>query len=307
VSSSGSGVSVAAGLAYGAIGTDTAGSIRFPSTCNRLVGLKPTWGRVSRHGAFPLSHTFDHVGPLTRTAADAALMLGVIAGHDPLDPTSLRHDPGQGWPRLLAPSRLRVGFDERFVTENTLPEVAACVSEVLGMLTEAGADIVPVTLPMTGESVAPYAAILKSDVARAHRGLFPERAQLYGPEQRDLLEQAEAVTRDQLAEAHLFRMAFQDAVADLFTRVDLLVTPSVPLAAPPLGGRVRWDDNLLSFLRYTYHWNLSGSPAVSIPWGLGSDGLPHSVQLIGPHGHEERILSVAAAIERPRMRPPEPS
>lgn len=304
-SSSGSAVATSAGLCGASLGSDTVASIRLPAAWTGCIGLKPTWGRISRHGAFPLSHTYDHVGPLTRTVADAALMLGVMAGHDPLDPTSLRHTPSHDWPRLQHPSRLRVGYDEHFVTERTFPSVAACVTDVLSHLQEGGADIVPVTIPMTDRSAPPYNAILKADVARAHRHLYPERDALYGPEHRDLLQQAQHVSVDELGEAHLFRIAFQDAIADLFTRVDLLVMPTVPLPAPPNGGQPLWNENLLSFLRYTYHWNQCGVPAIALPWGLDDDGMPHSVQLVGPHGHEERILSVASAIERPIVRPPE--
>ena len=147
-SSSGSGVATAAGLCFGSLGSDTGGSIRLPSTCCGLTGIKPTWGRVSRHGVFPLAPSLDHIGPMTRSAADAAAMLGIIAGADPNDPTALQ----DAVPDYLAATAgslrgLRIGLDEDYAFAGTDPQVAAAVKEAARALAEAGAVIVPVTFP----------------------------------------------------------------------------------------------------------------------------------------------------------------
>jgi amidase len=303
-SSSGSGVAVAAGLCAAALGSDTVASIRNPAAWNGCVGFKPTFGRVSRQGVFPLAHSLDHVGPLTRSVEDAARVLASIAGHDPQDPTSLRGSPAPSWPRLAPLEPLRVGYDESFVSEATQPAVAECVTEALAALEGAGARVVPVTIPMTDESAPHFNHVFSAEVSAAHRAFYPERAAEYGDEFRGLLEQAQDTGTNDLVWATQFRLAFADAIAELFTRVDLLVTPVGPMNAPPAAATIPWDPRLLGFLRYTYHWNLVGAPAIALPWGLGADGLPRSIQLIGPVGEDERVLSAAAALERPMPRPP---
>ncbi len=306
-SSSGSGVAVAAGLCAAALGSDTVASIRNPAAWNGCVGFKPTWGRVSRHGVFPLAASLDHVGPMTRTVEDAALLMSVIAGHDPKDPTSLRQRLPDGWPKISRQESLRVGYDEKFVIGHSRPNIARCAAEAVEELADHGATIVPVSIPMTDTSLEPYVAILRSEVRAAHRRYFPKRAADYGQTFRDLLEQAADVSPDALIEANLYRAAFVDAINALFAEVDVLVTPVGPLNATPVGGELRWSPALVDFLRYTYLWNLAGVPALALPWGLDTEDLPNAVQIIGPHGGEELVLSVAAAIERELPIPPIPS
>jgi len=305
-SSSGSGVAAAAGLCAAALGSDTVASIRNPAAWNGCVGFKPSFGRVSRYGVFPLAQSLDHVGPLARTVEDAARVLGAIAGHDAKDPTSRREAPPTDWLSAM-PAPLRVGYDESFVATDSSPTVVGAVGEALAALEARGAEVVPVEIPLTGESLPHYNHIFSAEVSAAHRAFYPARAAEYGPEFRTLLERSGATTPDDLVHAQQFRMAFSDAVADLFTRVDILLTPVMPLNAPPDGGAIGWDPNLLRVLRFTYHWNLAGAPAIALPWGLDDAGLPGSVQLIGPVGADARVLSVAAAIETPLPRPPEPA
>ncbi|MGI9603267.1 MAG: amidase [Acidimicrobiales bacterium] len=309
-SSSGSAVAVAAGMVPFALGTDTVASIRLPAAWNGCVGFKPTWGRVSRAGVYPLAQSFDHVGPLTRGVADAALITGVLAGHDPLDPTSLRRSVPAGWPDVGDVGDvgdIRVGFDEEFVTANVDPGVAGAVREAVGALADRGADVVPITVPLRDESLEPYFHLLLAETAMAHRSHFPERAEEYSSQFRDLLEQARAVTTDSVIRASLFRRAFVDAVHQLFRNVDVLITPVNPITAPPADtGELLWDTGLLAFLQFTYLWNLAGVPAVALPWGLDDDGMPRSVQIIGPTDAEQRVLAVAASLERPLVSPPSP-
>lgn len=305
-SSSGSGVAVVAGLCAAALGSDTVASIRNPAAWNGCVGLKPTWGRVSRRGVFPLAACFDHVGPMTRSVRDAALLLRVLAGHDPADPTSLRETPPAAWPRLDAPRALRVGHDEAFTRAGTHPVVVAPVLEALDALQSLGATVTPVSIPMTDASIEHYDAIMLSDVAEAHSALRPTREHEYGPAFRSVLRASDAVSRDALVRAHRFRAAFADAIDHLFTQVDLLVMPVAPMNAPPIVPDLTWTRPVLNFLRFTFHWNLIGIPAISLPWGLDAEGLPCAVQLVGPRGGEERVLAAARQLERGLPRPRDP-
>ncbi|MCB0128645.1 MAG: Asp-tRNA(Asn)/Glu-tRNA(Gln) amidotransferase GatCAB subunit A, partial [Caldilineaceae bacterium] len=183
VSSSGSGVAVAAGLCYGAIGTDTGGSIRFPAAANGVVGLKPTYGRVSRAGVFPLAGSLDNVGPLTRTVADAAVWLQAIAGYDPLDPTSSKL-PVPNYLEELSRGMagIRIGVDETYVTEGVQPAVSKAVLAAVDALRALGAEIVPVTVeePALEETVKAWYLLTAADALVAHEGIYPERQAEYG-------------------------------------------------------------------------------------------------------------------------------
>lgn len=298
-SSSGSGVAVAAGLTPAALGTDTVASIRNPAAWNGCVGLKPTWGRVSRHGVFPLAASLDHVGPLTTTVDDAALLLSVLAGSDPHDPTSLRQ-PGTHTPAIGRP--LRVGLDRAFAAGLCAPEVLSAVDSAADALAAAGAEIVELSIPMVGGALQPYLDIFMAEVRHAHRGTFPEHADAYGQTFRDLLTLAHEAgdLGDALCEATLFRAAFRDAVDDLFQRVDVLLTPVGPINAPPDGGELRWRPTLVDFLRYTFIWNLTGNPALSLPRGFDAEGMPQAVQLVGARGDEASVLHTGRMLELPR-------
>jgi len=304
-SSSGSGVAAAAGLCAASLGSDTVASIRNPAAWNGCVGFKPSFGRISRHGVFPLAHSLDHIGPLARSVEDAVLLLEAIAGHDQKDLTSRRDALAIDWRQNVRSAPLRVGYDEAFVTSECHPDVVQVVCEALAVLEADGAEIVQTTIPMTDQSLVHFGNILLAEVGVAHRKLFPSRADDYGPQFRSLLERAQRVTAEDLVYAQQFRMAFCDAIADLFTRIDVLLTPVMPFNAPREGAGMASIEDALSFLRFTYHWNLAGTPALAVPWGLDAQGLPQSVQIIGPAGDDTGVLSVGAALERPLPRPPE--
>src|SRR5215472_8549403 len=178
-SSSGSGAATAAGLCYAAIGTDTGGSIRFPSAANGIVGLKPTWGRVSRHGVFPLGESLDHIGPMTRTVADAAAVLAAIAGQDPADQTSLAA-PVEDYAASLdgGPKGIRVGLDENFLAA-AQADVAAAVVEAVRILERSGAQIVKVRVTDTEACTPAWNTICTAETAAAHEATYPARAADY--------------------------------------------------------------------------------------------------------------------------------
>ena len=188
-SSSGSGVATAAGLCFASLGTDTGGSIRNPSAWCGVVGLKPTYGRVSRHGIFPLGMTLDHVGPMTRSVADAAAVLQVIAGEDVNDPTSLAAPAPECSAALTRGVRgVRIGVDERYMGEYVHPDVVAALFAALDVLKRLGAAVVPVSLPVVDDVLEAWSVICAAEAAVAHEATYPARADEYGPTFRSFLE-----------------------------------------------------------------------------------------------------------------------
>ena len=302
VSSSGSGVSVAAGLCFGALGTDTGGSIRGPSAANGIVGLKPTWGRVSRHRVFPLAPSLDHVGPMTRSVADAAAMLDAMAGFDPADPTTLRErSPGCMTALGLGLRGVRIGLDERYVTTISAPETAKACLEAVLCLGRLGAEIVAVEVPAVDEIVETWAPICTAEALAVHGAYWPERASEYGVSFRSVLQHGEKVTGAELARAHHVRLAWSGRLRDVFEKADLLACPSGPVEAVPaalLPPDVGFTTATAPFQRFTAPFDLSGSPTLSLPCGRSSDGLLHSLQLVGRHGEEALLCRAGHAFER---------
>ncbi len=301
VSSSGSGVATAVGLCYGAIGTDTGGSIRFPAASNGVVGLKPTYGRVSRAGVFPLAGSLDHVGPLTRSVADAAIMLQAMAGYDPLDVTSSRLPvPDYLAALALGVRGVRLGVDERYLTQGVQPDVSAAVLAVVQVLVELGARIVPVTVPEPdpAEAVTAWLTLTGADALVAHKGLYPERAAEYGPF-RQLLDNTAKLSAQDYAQAHELRERFAFAFNVLFEQIDVLVCPSMPTTAPRMdaqGNAIVQEGYART--RYTYPYNFSRNPTLSLPCGFDRDNLPVSLQLVGRHFDEALLCRVGHAYEQ---------
>lgn len=303
-SSSGSGVCVAAGMAYGAIGSDTAGSIRFPSACNHLVGLKPTWGRVSRHGVFPLSETFDHIGPMARTVLDVALMYAAIAGSDPLDPTSLADPVGDPAAAARAGSLegVRVGVDEAFALSNLDEATAAGMASALAHLKAAGATLVDVTFPDVGPILEPALLACFVEAAVAHAATYPSQKERYGTAYAELLEVGRATPATAYASFAMRRRELRGRLARLFERADVLAVPVMPIqpltvaemaavtVGPPLGAA--------PFVAYTIPFDVTGNPTLTLPMGRSPEGAPLGFQLVGPHLGESALLSAGAAYER---------
>ncbi|MFZ4664179.1 MAG: amidase [Caldilineaceae bacterium] len=301
VSSSGSGVATAAGLCFGAIGTDTGGSIRFPAASCSTVGLKPTYGRVSRAGVFPLAASLDHIGPLARSVADAAAMLQAIAGPDPLDPTASRR-PVPDYLGALAQgvAGLRIGVDERYITEGVHPDVSAAVKEAVRVLAELGAHIVAVTVPEPDMQATTQAwlTLTGADALVAHEGMYPERAADYGPF-RELLDNTAKLRAQDYAKAHALRETFAAQFDPLFDQMDLLLCPTMPTTAPMMdaqGNAIIQEGYVRT--RYTYVFNFSRNPTLSLPCGFDSNGLPVSLQLVGRHFEEDLLCRAGHAYEQ---------
>lgn len=300
-SSSGSGVATSAGLCYGSIGSDTGGSIRFPSATCGLTGIKPTWGRVSRHGIFPLADSLDHVGPMCRSAADAAAMLGVIAGADANDPTALRAPV----PNYLAGigegiRGLRIGVDRRYTQEGIDRQVVTALLQAERTLADLGADIREVHFPPYQKLVSQWIAMCSVETAEAHLDTYPTRKSEYGPDLAQLIEQGRSVSGVDIAAIHHERLKFGGSLAAMFEDIDLLLIPTMPVPIPTLTKMSEYgaDPNvLLSILRFTAVFDFSGSPTITLPMGMASDRMPLSMQLVGPHLSEDVLVRAGAAYQ----------
>ena len=242
VSSSGSGVATAAGLCFASVGTDTGGSIRYPSAANGCVGLKPTYGRVSRYGVFALAPSMDHVGPMTRTVEDAAILFEAMAGADPLDPTSLP-DPVSATRSELRQgvAGLRIGFDRRYATDNVDADVAEAMDEVLATLTRLGANVVAVTMPDVSQVGGAWLDLCYVEALAVHASTFPSRAGEYGPGFRAALEAGQRVTPSTLAAA--------DSTSIGSLGVDRIHAEDRRLPGVPVDGQQRTRQGSESFRR----------------------------------------------------------
>jgi amidase len=312
VSSSGSGVATAAGLCFGALGTDTAGSIRMPSSCCGLTGIKPTWGRVSRFGVFALAESLDCVGPMARSATDAAAILGVIVGSDPNDPTTLRTPVPNYLNQINEDIRgLRIGVDQAFATEGVNQEVAAALGETEATFRELGADVCEVTVPALDHVSEAFLVLCSTEAAAAHKETYPEYASAYGNELSELIQKGRKTTGSQLTESLQERNRFVDGLFKFFQEIDLLLTPTLPFPAPRLDSidfktmTIARDntpsgpeDLYSATLRFTALFNFSRNPAISFPAGVSSSGMPIGMQLAGRHMGEGLLLRAVQAFQK---------
>jgi len=298
-SSSASGAATAAGLTYGALGSDTGGSIRFPSYANGVVGLKPTWGRVSRYGVFPLSETLDHVGPLTRSVEDAAVMLEAIAGRDRKDRSSSSVEV----PDYLEGIRkgikgIRVGIDRNFATSGVHPEIKKTLERVIRTLRSAGATIVPVKLPMVEEVVDAWVPICTSEAALAHQATYPKRKSGYSAVYSGFLDDGHAVSGMEYARAQITRKNFQGAMQAIFQSIDLMISPVIGMLNPTIkkfDALCAKEGGLMELIYWTCLDDMTGVPTITLPAGLDSNGSPLGFQLVGRQ-FEEALLFRAGAV-----------
>lgn len=302
VSSSGSGVAVAAGLAYGALGTDTGGSIRFPSASCGLVGIKPTYGRVSRHGAFPLGESLDHIGPMTRTVEDAARLLRVIAGADPADPTSLPDPvPDYAAMRDERVAGLVIGVDWRYVSEGVEAPVVATVREALEVFAELGARITEIRMPDSlGELVRGWNLTCGVECARAHARYYPARKAEYGPVLASLIERGLRATEAEYQVLEQVRARFRAALDGLLQGVDAIIAPCMPMLPPELASMdaaTGAESGRADAITFTAPFDYSGHPTITLPAGLTASRLPRAFQLIGKHLGESTLIRAGSAFE----------
>jgi aspartyl-tRNA(Asn)/glutamyl-tRNA(Gln) amidotransferase subunit A len=304
-SSSGSGAAVAAGLAAAALGTDTGGSIRLPAACCGLVGLKPTYGRVSRAGVMPLSWSYDHVGPLARTVRDAALLLGVIAGHDPLDATSSRRPVPDYLAALEGGVKgLRIGVAGGFYADGLDTEVSRALDEAVAALRGLGAAVEAVAVPDPGPMVAACSNVMvRAEAAVIHSRILKERPGELQPAVRERMAPGLTVTASEYLQGQRLRARFtREFIDDVFARIDVLATPTIPEPAPALaaakaGSTADVIRRMGRFSRLTRPFNTLGLPALSLPCGTSADGRPLALQLVGRPFDEATLLRAGHAYE----------
>jgi aspartyl-tRNA(Asn)/glutamyl-tRNA(Gln) amidotransferase subunit A len=304
-SSSGSGAAVAAGFALGALGSDTGGSIRLPAACCGVVGLKPTYGRVSRAGVMPLSWSMDHLGPLTRTVADTALLLEVVAGYDPHDATSSRRGVPYYQRMLESPiGGLRVGIPENFFFDGITPDMDSAVRAAAEVLAGLGAVVSPIRVPDPRTLTDIGNVISRSESASLHVRLARDRPHELQPAVRTRLEIGFHISaHDYLQALRLRSRLAREFIAEVFAEVDALVVPVIPEPAPALetakAGSV--DDvvtRMGRFSRLTRPFNALGLPALTVPCGFSPDRRPLALQIVGRAFDEATTLRLGHAYQQ---------
>ncbi len=301
ISSSGSAVATAAGLCYGAIASDTGGSIRWPSAANGVTGLKPTWGRVSRHGVFELAASLDHIGPMARSARDLAAMLAAIAGPDPLDPTAAWVPVPDYLDALpMGVAGLRLGVDARWNSGGVDPGTQAALEAATAVFAALGARIVPVQFPDVTQVAADWVANCAVEAAVAHESTYPAQRAAYGPILAAVIEAGQAVTGTGYQQILLRRAAFRGRVDALFQSVDLLLTPVQPFAPLTVAAVATLGEQaglIAALQRYTCPFDMSGHPALTLPAGCTAAGMPIGMQLVGGAFQETALLRAGVAYQ----------
>jgi aspartyl-tRNA(Asn)/glutamyl-tRNA(Gln) amidotransferase subunit A len=303
-SSGGSGAAVAAGLVYGALGSDTGGSIRIPSALCGTVGMKPTFGRVSKHGVFPLSWSLDHVGPMTRTVEDNALMLDVLAGHDPLDPYSVDL-PEEDFARDLERDvrGAAVGVPGAFYFEHLDAEVEGLVRAAAEVFASLGAEVREVEIPNLWETLHAQRLTLAAEAYAVHEERLKAEPERFDDQGLERLLDGEKLEAFRYANAQQRKLHSRREFGLVLQEVDVLLTPTVPIAAPEIEQRETtihgYEEAVYSALtRLTGPTNLNGLPSLSVPCGLTASGLPVGLQLVGRPFDEATLYRFGHAYER---------
>ncbi|MDH3694102.1 MAG: amidase [Gammaproteobacteria bacterium] len=313
-SSSGSAAAVAFGLVPFALGTDTGGSTRVPAAFSGLVGLKPTFGRVSRSGIIPYSWSLDHVGTITRTVADAALILQTIAGEDKNDPDSSNEPLDDYLAALEQPgnlSKLKIGVPRAFFFENADSEILAVTELAIDNFRAHGAQVVDVELPKMEHTRAVSLTVQMPEALSVHSRYLKDRGHLYSCDFRAGLALGQCLLAEHYIRAKRMMTRYRQQTNAVFEKVDLLITPTTPIIAPRIGQRRITIDNNDEAIgnavtRYTSFFNMTGHPALTVPSGLHSLGLPMGVQIIGRYYEEAEVLIAGLALEE-NFQIPKPS
>lgn len=310
ISSSGSGVAVAGGLCTIALGTDTGGSIRYPSSACGLSGLKPTHGRVSLRGIYPLADSLDHIGPMARSAEDVAQAFSVLCGHDPRDAWSLTDNPAPSLlPASVSVRGKRVGIDARYCREGVADEILASLDQTVSAFRELGAEIVEFELPDYEAALGAWLFLGAAEIANAHEATYPSRKDEYGEALAQCIELGRSVSGQDVARAWRERLAFRRRLEGCFAS-----SPSSPssiagldaILSPVIPGRFPANANLgdpgslpngASAMRFTSPFDLSGSPSLTCCGGFDSEGAPIGFQVVGAHLAESTLLELGAAYQ----------
>ena len=293
-SSGGSAAAVATGMCFGALGTDTGGSVREPAAFCGIVGLKPTYGRVSTRGVFPLSPSLDHVGPLCRNVIDTALLLQAIAGYDKLDATSVDWPVDSYAEAFITKTKPRLGIVRRPFFVDLDPEIENAIDKALKQLGNLSAEMFEIELPPTPSAVHP------PEVYAVHAKNFTTSPEFYGRWIQERLKQAAMVDTVAYVEARQELDRVRRCVGEVFKKVDLLVTPTTPVPPITITEALNMSPEPAGelWLRNTRPFNAYGLPTISIPCGFTRAGLPIGLQLAGPNFSEASLLSFAYAFEQ---------
>lgn len=311
-SSGGSAAAVAADLSPGSVGTDTGGSIRIPAACTGIVGLKPTYGRISLHGVVPLAYSLDHAGPMTRSVRDAALLFSLMAGYDDEDPNSVV-GPDEGAEAAPEPeaAALRIGVEDDFFFRDADPQIIARVRKALQAFEDRGATVVWLRAPILEEVPDAQNTIISAEALAYHERYLNDSAQRYGTDVRTRLEAGGAFSAVDYARSTHVRGRLRREMTRIFREIDVWLTPTLPILPPPLGAAavvVNGKEQAVgrNLTRFTNPFNLVGFPALSVPCGLSSEGLPIAVQLVAKPFAERRLLTAGRILESayPALSPP---
>ena len=304
-SSGGSGAALASRMLPAATGSDTGGSIRIPASCCGITGLKPTYGRTSRYGIFPLAWSMDHGGPMARSALDVAMLLQAIAGPDAKDPTTADREVPD-YPAALTGDIKgeRVGVPRRYFYDRSAPQVEERVRQALQVLEELGAKLVEIDIPDIEHSAAAAAVLYYVEATAYHDDEFlAGRGHMFTDRVRRFLEFGNFILARDYLQAQRYRALLGRRVADQWRQVELIVTPTLPITATPLGQATVTAGNVeepvyMALLRNTEPFNLTGLPALTVPCGFSSEGMPIGMQIIGPAFAEAKVLRMGDAYQR---------
>ena len=303
VSSSGSAVAAVTRLCFGAVASDTGGSIRMPSFANGAVGLKPTFGLVSKHGCFPLSLSLDHIGPITKCVEDAGILLDSMAGYDARDPHSFYGNVDLKINSLgRGVKGMRIGVDWTYCREGVNPEVFDAVSNALKYFESQGASVADVSVCGFQSACEYWYPLVAIEALNVHKETFPSRSGEYGPTFRSLLEYGQTLTADYVAAGYQAFAQSRQALRAVLKNVDCMICPTDSAPAPTIANfppdLVMPPEAVESIMAFIAPYNFSGAPTISVPSGFSADGLPLSLQLVAAPGDESVLLAAAYCYEQ---------
>ncbi|MBN2117406.1 MAG: amidase [Anaerolineales bacterium] len=297
-SSAGSAIAVATGMALGALGTDTGGSIRIPAALCGVVGFKPTFGRVSLRGVFPLSWNLDHVGPLTKCVKDAALMLQVISAYDPIDPASIKMLSGDYLGHLVddvSGKKIALGVG-KFVAAAD-PEVLDAVQQTTKTFVSLGCKVQDVDVSWLREAALANGLMTQSDGAAVHRDRLKDHPEMFGEDVRRRLENGAKTSSTEYILARRTQAEVRKRFEQFFESYDFLIVPTTPIAAPTIAGHDAVEQ-AGRLTRFTASFNLAGLPALSLPCGFTKEGLPIGLQIVSRLWADAKVLNLGYAFEQ---------
>jgi amidase len=297
-SSSGTGVAVAAGLCFGALGSDTGGSIRFPSSANGATGLMPTRGRVSLEGVFPFANSMDRIGPMARSAADVAAILGIVAGHDDADPMTAREPV----PDYLAEigggaAGVILGVDERFLSEGVQPEVQAMVRDAIEVFVSLGARVRPLSLPDHRGVGAAWMTMAAVEYVKPHAATYPAQRERYGRAISGMIDSAQRISASDLEDAYCAARHYIGRLDAAFYDADVLILPVLQTPTPRLDQMGAFHAAGTEIARFTGPFSVSGHPTLTLPGGF-HEGVPQGFQLVGKRFAEKQLLQLGHAFQQ---------